>query len=282
MKKTTKIISVILCAVMVLSCFGVAASAESSINYLVLGDSIGWGAGIQNHNEACYGRIIANTNNFNYNNDAVNGNMTDDLLSKLKNNSSVISHVKNADIISISIGGNDFLRDNMPALISNGLSGDYSGMEKIISELKANFLEIISLIKGYNPDAVILMQTLYNPIEGSDVGDKVYAVGIGMLNDVYKNYYAENPGEIEIVDVASAFSGKKGLISWDNIHPNAEGNYVIARTVQAKLYDLSLADTTEIVIKTAGRDWVPTTQSFWDKIVEFFNKIINFFRNLFS
>lgn len=282
MKKSVKILSVLMCAVIAACCFTSLCFAAPGMNYVVLGDSIGYGAGISNPGEAVYGKIIANTNSYNYSNFAQNGNETSDLLNKLRSNSSVIESVKNADIISISIGGNNFLHANMTDLMAKGMEGDFSEIERIVAGVRTDFDAIISKIKEYNSSAVILMQTLYNPLQDSDVGNVVYEKGTGMLNQVFKDYAAAHPGEIEIVDVAAAFKGKKGLISWDNIHPSAEGNYVIARAVQAKLYELGLADTNEIVIKTKGLDWIPGgQQTFVQKIIDFFTKLINFFKNLF-
>ncbi len=280
MKTVKTILCLMLCAVLLCGMW-LPAFAAGRTYYVVLGDSISRGAGIRNPNEACYGRIIANTNGFDYANFGVDGNMSDDLKNKLNRDSGVINAVKAADIISISIGGNDFLRDNMPAMIAKGLVENYGQIDRIVAEFSANFNEIIAKIRSYNSGALILVQTLYNPMEGTALVDKVYAQALRQLNAVYTGYADSHPGEIEIVDVAAAFAGRSGLIAIDNIHPNAEGNYLIARTIQAKLYELGIANTTEIVIRTAAIDHVPTTKTTWQKLTEFFRGIVDFFRNLF-
>ena len=272
--------SLVLCAVL-LCCALVPGLAAGTTKYVVLGDSISRGAGIRNPGEACYGRIIANTNGYDYANFGVDGNMSDDLKNKLNRDSSVINAVKAADIISISIGGNDFLRDNMPAMIAKGLVENYGQIDRIVAEFSVNFNDIIAKIKSYNSHALILVQTLYNPMEGTAVINKVYAQALSQLNAVYTGYAAAHPGEIEIVDVAAAFAGKSGLIAIDTIHPNAEGNYLIARTIQAKLYELGLVNGTDIVVLAEAQDHVPSTKTTWQKITEFFRGIIAFFRNLF-
>ena len=250
MKTVKTILSLVLCAVLLCGAC-IPALAAGRTYYVVLGDSISRGAGIRNPK------------------------------SKLNRDSNVINAVKAADIISISIGGNDFLRDNMPAMIAKGLVENYGQIDRIVAEFSANFDEIIAKIKAYNPDALILVQTLYNPMEGTALINKVYAQALSQLNAAYTGYAAAHPGEIEIVDVAAAFAGKSGLIAIDTIHPNAEGNYLIARTIQAKLYELGIADTTEIVIRTAAVDHVPTTKTTWQRITDFFRGIVDFFRNLF-
>lgn len=283
MKKFTKALCFILALVLSLSAFAVAAlAADKPLNYLVLGDSIGWGAGISNPDQANYGKIIANTNGFSYTNDAVNGARSEDLLNLLTNSSKVIADVANADIISISIGGNDFLRGNMAALIVQVQQGDLTIATETIANLKTNFEKIIARIKELNPDALILMQTLYNPMEGKALG-YVYDTAVDMLNAMVLRYLDAHAEDYKVVDVAGAFRGVQGLIAFDNIHPNAAGNVMIAKTVQAKLYELGYADSPEIVIETEGRDWIDNSaeKSILERIFDLFRKIIDFFRNLF-
>ena len=259
----------LLCALTITSC-----AAERAKTYLVLGDSIGVGAGIQNPKEANYGRIIANTNGFIYYNDAVNGHTSAKLLSRMAEKD-VIGHIKEADIISVTIGGNDFLKGNLPALAAQGLVGNYGAIDDVVENVRQNFDTAIATIRRYNKDAVILMQTLYNPIESAPLLGNVYAEGISRLNAVFTDYAENHPGEIEIVDVAAAFAGKSGLIAVDTIHPNAEGNLLIAKTVQEKLYALGLAETAEITVEVQPDNWVETGNG--SSILE---RIVKFFRNL--
>lgn len=61
--KNKKITAIILSIVLVLGTFGICAYAENENPfYLVLGDSIAYGSGITNSREACYGKIVADTN----------------------------------------------------------------------------------------------------------------------------------------------------------------------------------------------------------------------------
>ena len=272
MKRISKIISVILCIVVLAGALGLTACKANKVKtYLVLGDSIGVGAGIQNPEEACYGRIIANTNGFSYFNDAVNGHTSAKLLARL-DEPDVLEHVIGADIISISIGGNDFLKGNLPALAAKGLIGDYDAIDAVVDTVRTNFSAVIEKIRKVNPRAVILMQTLYNPIEDLPVIGKVYAEGTARLNAVFTDYAAQHPGEIEIVDVAAAFAGKSGLIAPDTIHPNGEGNLVIAKAVQQKLFTLELADSAETVVEVQPEDWLDMSGegSLFEHILQFF------------
>ncbi|MCQ2471503.1 MAG: SGNH/GDSL hydrolase family protein [Clostridia bacterium] len=249
MKLSRKILSIVLALIMM---FGIATTAfagEKTLKYLVLGDSIGYGAGVLNSDEACFGRIVADTTGFDFTNDAINGYRTSDLIKHLEKEK-ISADVKVADIISISIGGNDFLRGDMSSLISEAKNGNYTRFDEITAEFYENFCKIIAKIKELNPNATIIVQTLYNP--GNDFVKEAYQQGADRLNARYRQYIAENVGAYELIDVAKAFAGHSEYIAPDYIHPNAEGNVVIAKLVLAKLNELKLTDKTELVIKHAG------------------------------
>lgn len=251
MKKFIKIIAVILTAVIALSAIMPATvSAGGKLNYLVLGDSIGVGAGIVNSDEACYGRIVADTNGYNYENHAVSGYSSSALLAHMKL-PNVRNSIKDADIISLSIGGNDFLTSNMVQLgFEAAILNDFSTFDKIAESFYENYCEIIAEIKELNPNAVILAQTLYNPMNNA-ISD-FYQEGVNRLNSCYRRYLSEHPGSIHIVDVAGAFAGHPEYIATDCVHPNAQGNVVIAKLVLQKLSNLGLGSSTTPVINNAG------------------------------
>lgn len=249
MKKMRKIFCVVLALIMCLSFAAFAAEDEQPLNYVILGDSIGWGAGVLNSDEAVFGKIVADTNGYNFKNDAVNGYTTSDLLRHL-NKEEIAADVAAADIISVSIGGNNFLRGNMQALIEQANNGDFSGFDKIAENFYPEFSAIIERIKELNPDAVILAQTLYNP--GADYIKEIYQQGADRLNAGYRRYLDENPGAYELLEVADAFVGHPEYVAADYIHPSAKGNEVIAKIVLEKLCELGLGENTEPVINHEG------------------------------
>ena len=248
-----RIISLFVCAVMLVSLpLAFAFAAEEKPFYLVLGDSIGYGSGLKNSKDACYGRIVADTNGYDYANDAVPGHTTQNLLSRLAV-PSVKEHVQNADIISISIGGNNFLLGNIAKVCFDVMvMSDTSSAEKIIEGFYTDYCKIIETIRSLNPDAVILMQTLYNPQTGY-IGE-AYQTCIDMLNDAIRRYADGHPGEIEIVDVAAALKDSENDFAADRIHPSVAGNEKIAVEVLKKLVELNLGKTAEPVITTKGTD----------------------------
>ena len=244
----------VLCALCVLLLAGLPAAlaAETPLQYVVLGDSIGYGAGVLNPDEACYGRIVADTNGYAFQNHAVSGNRTDHLLRHLKR-PEVAAAVQAADIISLSIGGNDYLTDNVTGLVLDAtFRNDYSRMDKITAQLKVNFAAIIETIRGLNPDAALLVQTLYNP--GTGLNKAPYQAAVNRLNDLIRAYLAANPGAFTIVDVAAAFGPDRSYIAQDSIHPSARGNERIAQVILQTLRQLGLGEKTEPVVLHKGVD----------------------------
>ncbi len=248
------LLTILMVFTLTVSAFAEETTTKDKLNYLLLGDSIAVGSGLLNPDEACYGRMVANTNGYNYKNDAVNGLMSGELKNMVKTNEEVVEDIKNADIISISIGGNDFLQSAwfIPVILS-ALVG-YMGIEeeKIIKNFYPNFCEIIDTIKEINPDATILVQTLYNP--RYVFLKTTFARGVKVLNNCYYRYLEENLGAYIIVDVASALNDKVGFIAVDTIHPNSYGNKLIAKEILETLNELGLGENTNPVINVEPVD----------------------------
>lgn len=282
--KMKRLIALVLCLLLAvcLPVFGAAAEEDAPF-YLVLGDSIGYGSGLSNPKEAVYGKIVADTNGYDYANDAIPGYTTTALL-QLMQTEDVKADIEKADIISISIGGNNYLLGNMMKLMADVLvKGDDSGFAAIGEDYYADLCEIIGAIREWNPDAVILMQTLYNPQTGYT--GEVYDHGTKWINDSVNRYAEEHPGEIEIVDVAARLTDHPADFAADRIHPSAAGNEKIAAAILEKLAELGLGDATEPVVNVPGRDaGIPggpvNTMELFAKFLHFMSYVYNFFAKL--
>ncbi len=253
MKKCSRFTSIVLAVVLILGCFSVVAFAEDGrLTYLVLGDSIGHGSGLRNPDEACYGRIVADSNGYNYINDAVPGHETGDMLREISK-PDVIADIESADIISISIGGNNFLHGNLPkTFLELGVFNKTDSVQKIIDNFKADFNVIIATIKSYNETALIIVQTLYNPMPGAV--HETFQRGVEYLNAAYRDCLDTNPGSFVIADVAAAFPSDPNLVAVDLIHPSAQGNKVIAQVILDTLRDSGYESAETIVVNAQGKN----------------------------
>lgn len=274
-----KITSIIVCIALLITLPCITAFAQDSKPYyVVMGDSIAYGSGLANPVEACYGKIVADTNGYDYVNHAIPGHTTTNLLNRLEEEK-VIADVKKADIISISIGGNDFLMNNLFGLMFDAIvMEDYTKFDAIGEGFYANFCRIVDRINVLNEDAVILMQTLYNPQSGHLRA--AYQQGADRINAAIVRYSEEHPGEIIIVDVATALSDTMDNFAGDDIHPSALGNEKIAVAILSVLNENGLGENTQPTISTAGID-APIPESFTmmiDMMGEFFNTLGEIYR----
>lgn len=261
--------AIILSLVMIICSISISAYAqEKKLNYVVLGDSIAYGAGVYNSDEACFGRIVANTNGYNYKNYGINGYRTIDLINLL-GTEDVSESVSDADIISLSIGGNDYLQQNLPKLFAMVTVGNYEIIDDIEEIFAENFAQIIGTIKELNPDVTILVQTLYNP--RWDLLRDFYDIAVVRINRSILGYLEKNPDAFRVIDVNSVFTADHPeYIAIDTVHPSAVGNQVIAKLVLEELYYLGLGATAEPVIEAVGIDQVP-----------FLSFILKFLRTIF-
>lgn len=278
MKKTRKLLSLLLSVLLICSLFTVSVSAADKLNYVVLGDSIAYGSGLINPVDACYGKIIADTCDFDYQNFSIPGSTTDALLLVLEGDA-VVEAVKEADIISISIGGNDFLMNDMVGLMFDSLVfDDYSEFDKIAESNYANLCEIMSVIRAANPDALVVLQTLYNPQDGYMGIPCSY--GQGLINRGILRYAEENPENLAVADVASALGDDMDNFAADGIHPSAKGNKLIAKEVLSTLNALGVTDKTELVINNEGIDLKITAAYSW--IYEFYATFLHILSVIWS
>ncbi len=246
-----KLLSVLL-AVCMLACLLPFAASAAQPHYLVLGDSIAFGSGLANPREAVYGRIVADTEGYEYENYAVPGHTTRNLLSRMET-PAVRDAIAKADIINISIGGNNFLLGNLNGLLYDGIvKQDYTRIDEIADGFYADLGEIMAKIRALNADAAVLIQTIYNPQTGY-VGE-VYLAGAVRMNAKIRQFAADHPGEILIVDAAAYLTDSAADFAEDRIHPSAAGNEKIAAAVVKTLAENGLGQDTALVINTPGVD----------------------------
>lgn len=280
MKKTKKLISLILALVMAFALFVPAFSAEDeAAKLVVLGDSIAQGYGLSNIKETAYGALISEANGYEYVNHAIGGHTTYNLNDRLEE-PQVIADVEAADIIAVSIGGNNFLLGGMLEMITDVLTkGDYSKMDAVGADFKENFLLAIEKIKAINPDATLMIQTLYNP--RNDYLAEPYQYAIDILNNTYADILADNPDIYVIVDVAAAFEGHSEYIQKDQIHPNELGHYIIAEEYVKVLYEMGLGTAQELASEKPSVENDNPIVALFKQFIEFFKGIVQTIVSIF-
>lgn len=285
MRKTIAIVlSLTLAVCLVLS--AVACQPEQKQKIVFLGDSIAEAiigpSPLSERENYGYYAVLGKRNEYEYVNRSVSGHKTGKMLEYISRDDEdalmVASHLKTADIIDVSILGNDMLQSDVSGLLIEmvqeqfgEIEADDTMRENILVQSRINFADIIAKLKEINPDATILVQTVYNPIYAGStiVSDRAKAILaaepyncsdddlrrygnilLSTLNDVVFDYDKNHPGDIHIVDVCKAFGDiydadherGKNLIFPDGVHPSNEGHAVIADATQRVLEGLNLAD----------------------------------------
>jgi len=195
------------------------------------------------------------------------GNAAGELLYRLNNESTYITEVENADIITLSIGGNNIMD---AARDSSFWEIDTAIAEAGTSAFEVDYPALIARIRQLNPDVEIISMTLYNPYNsashptGYPADEQLHDIGqyyIGRINDSIRSISDVN---YKIVDVHASFYaygeiGKMGDItffyprySWwtwwymkltRDPHPNQTGQDII-RDLFIEAYESPLSYNT--------------------------------------
>lgn len=284
-----RIVCFIISALLLLTMTAMPVSAAASYkNVLLLGDSITYGYGLEGTRDTCasYGnqlRDYLGLDAGSFQNAAVNGDTSSDLLALLP---SLDSRVKAADLIVISVGGNDLLHImwDAAAAVLNLTSVSAAELKKVmedsdkvqkfieqltpakisqtISKYSVNLSAIISLIRSSNPDAEVIFLAQYDPftgVPGLEALTKVAAGAIPMLNMMMQNAVAV--GKCTYLDLYTPFTGH--AVEWTNIlefdiHPNTTGHKQIFEILKAYLETKAPAVTEEVTTEAVTTEAVTT------------------------
>ena len=309
-----RIVSALLSAALVISsASAVSASAENygdGKKLVVLGDSIAAGYGLAD-GEFNYGQICADYLGGSVENYAHSGDETDNLIDVISNfTDEQNTAVSDADVVIISIGGNDLMQGFAKEFLKYAITKDlltekYAGLtEEAINamgkidlksltdgfidedKLKAlaqndpltfvtklnvmgntinsdvtqasvipNIQQAVNAIREKNPNAKIIVQTIYNPLQFEDgyfesKGKSTdYIKAVDNVRRVFKNILTTFSTQlrtvegIEIADIYTDFSSKDEdskeyswyftnmqAEKWD-IHPSQKGHLAIAADI---------------------------------------------------
>jgi lysophospholipase L1-like esterase len=177
----------------------------------------------------------------------------------------LIDDVKQGEVITISIGGNNLMYSaKYTTYVFFGLiKVDYYDFDRINTDkaeagraaFEAEMPQIIQMIKGYNPNAKIILNDIYNPFNKTTDADNYnlvqsffYRTDRGGVNDVIEDVCAANSG-VERARVYETFEnygggdGKEQItymyitdLYWGfelrNPHPNSVGQGMIETAVE--------------------------------------------------
>lgn len=269
-----------------------------------LGDSIAEGilgaSPLGLRQEYAYANVLGRRNDYVYYNHSVSGHLTKDLLAILQNEldydgaRALLLHVSEADVIHISILGNDVLQDRkdgafksdpvtMHNIILEAAKGEYTSIDRVLNGYTAgdvttvgsveNIKGIVDALKSLNPDALIIFQSVYNPIMDVDtplikqetrdaLTEERFKITLNSLHHLgdllierlnsalttvletegYEDSFVIADGHAAFNEVYNADRSRaERLIYPDGIHPSNEGHAVLADLTQGILEEKGLA-----------------------------------------
>lgn len=197
-------------------------------HYTAIGDSLTTGAGalLGDGFAPIYRRMAERylRKPVSYENLGINGLTSQELLSLIHSNSLFRSAIGRAELITVTIGGND-LRPYVSAL-ARGSGSSGSSVSQALKHTKEHVRQIVHALyrikHGQREPFIIRMVGLYNPFPGVREG--------GLYVRQYNSFLDSLGGpNYRVANIYPAFEGnERALLSLDRVHPNSRGYRVIA------------------------------------------------------
>jgi lysophospholipase L1-like esterase len=154
---------------------------------------------------------------------AVSGSRTPELL-RLLERDSLRAIVSRADLVVISIGGNDLFG----AAGGRGGEAPPETPDEAIEEVADRVERAVRIVRESAPEARVFLVGLYNPFAGTEFGD-VIAPGVSVWNAAMLERFRDDPN-VTVVQTYDLFSHRDRL-SADRFHPGETAYAIIARRI---------------------------------------------------
>jgi len=250
------------------------------LKIVFLGDSISEGlAGpmpLSERENYSFFALLGRCNGYEYYTRAVSGQKTSQFLDLInrEDDSAYITNtlIRDADVLHISITGNDLLQDNMTQMAKEAADLSYTYIDNLLEGTREDYAAAIARLRELNPDALMIVNTVYNPVLsdqpqfgraaeylaergwGPEHYHELAGILIGRLNTVVTDYLTSHPGEYIVADAFarydqiynSDFDRFVRLPYPDLVHPSNEGHAIIADLLQNILADKGLTSSDAI------------------------------------
>lgn len=140
---------------------------------------------------------------------------------------SLTDEVKKADVITISVGANDVLK-NLERDESGNISLDPAEVQRAIVKMVGNYTAILKRISQLNPTADVFVMGYYNPFPHVTELSVQLNMLVGELDKLVKGMAEGNGAYFVKVNDIIASDTAAYLPNPENIHPSEEGYKVIA------------------------------------------------------
>lgn len=229
----------------------ISSKERTTLTYLALGDSLTEGIG-DTTGQGGFVPLLAQSlvNDYgyevDYQNFGISGNTSNQILKRMTEDSQLATYLKQADIMTLTVGGNDLRK----VILSNISNLKVSTFTKPAKDYSKRLEKIIQTARKANPNLPIFIIGIYNPLylsfpeltemqtivdnwnltteQTTQKFDNVYFVAINDL--LYKGLDGESG-----VSQMSGQAGNNLLFEEDNFHPNNTGYEIIKKAVMEKM-----------------------------------------------
>ncbi|WP_332628411.1 GDSL-type esterase/lipase family protein [Halalkalibacter flavus] len=243
MKKLSSLLIVMLLVSTFLSSFVLADEKNSdALKLVALGDSITFGSGLEQGAKP-FPSLIGD-GNLEVTNLGVPGATSSDLVKSL---GAASESLLNADVVTLTIGGNDLLQNEMIATILQTQEIQvpeeqlYAEVHNIVTTYTQNLQTIVAGIRQHTT-APIVLYTIYNPFGPSEdpFAQNLHILAEQIVTSMNSGIQAVSgpSGSLVANAYASFANNQSALMASDRIHPNASGHQTLASLADQLLADL--------------------------------------------
>ncbi|MBB4826053.1 lysophospholipase L1-like esterase [Sporosarcina luteola] len=217
-----------------------------TVHVVGLGDSLTEGVGDERKKGGYFGRMTKNMERWKgvkeieSINLAKRGRRSDELIKQLEE-PEVQSEIKKADVIYLTIGGNDIMKVVKANIFKLKMKPFYAELGHYENRLD----EVFKMIRGLNGDAIIVIAGLYNPFSIVTDEPNEFETIIEDWNEAIE-VQAIMDGKACFVPVIDLFDTNEDLVyHTDFFHPNAKGYDTMAERYAESIQKCGLAELSE-------------------------------------
>ncbi|WP_318614465.1 GDSL-type esterase/lipase family protein [Sporosarcina sp. YIM B06819] len=216
------------------------------VHVIGLGDSLTQGVGDELKKEGYFGRVTGEMNHWRgvkeveASNLAKRGRRSDQLIDQL-GEQDIQSDIKRADMIYLTIGGNDIMKVVKAHLFNLKIEPFYVELGKFENRLD----ESLSIIRALNSDAIIVVAGLYNPITLVTNETNEFVDIIDDWNEAIE-VRTSLDAKACFVPVIDLFDTNENMVyHTDFFHPNAKGYDAMAARYLKELKECGLLELSD-------------------------------------
>jgi lysophospholipase L1-like esterase len=142
---------------------------KKEVNLVAIGDSLTYGQGDESKNGGYVGiikqkikqRYHTQVNTVNY---GVSGDRSDQILDRINKQKKIRNDIKHADVITMTVGGNDLMQTLQKEIAENQQDEITSAVNKAGQTYQQKLVRLFTVIRRQNHQAPIFVVSIYNPV----------------------------------------------------------------------------------------------------------------------